>query len=216
MPGMSSLSVPSRSAPGKRGTHARLATRAEPEVPRSSLGIGIALQVAPDTAMRLATAAFAFESLEIATYQLIARLAERAGDAETVAVAQRILEQEEAAAELLAGTFDRTVELMLEEPGRSPLPAVTPLGKPSEREPQPTRHPGPQAHKDVPPDEPVSQPPDITSPADEEREDDLASPEPVIRRARWSPPLVRFPRRSIQRTFTLRRRTSAELALTAP
>jgi len=143
-----------------------------------ALGIGAALQVAPGTAMRLARAAFAFESLEIATYELIVRLAKRAGDAETVAIAERILEQEEAAAELLAGTFDRTVELTLGEPGRSPLPGVTPLGKPSERKPQPTEHPGPQAHTDVPSDEPVSQPPDITSPADAERERDLGLPEP--------------------------------------
>jgi hypothetical protein len=46
-------------------------------------------------------------------------------------VAERILEEE--AAELVAGTFDRALEIALGEPGRSPLTPVTPLGKPSDR-----------------------------------------------------------------------------------
>jgi len=98
-----------------------------------ALGIGTLTQAAPDTPMRLASAAFAFENLEVATYRLMRSLAERAGDAETVSVAERILEQEEAAAELVAGTFDRALELTLGEPPTSPLTPVTPLGKPSER-----------------------------------------------------------------------------------
>jgi len=60
-------------------------------------------------------------------------LAERAGDGETVSVVERILEQEEAAAELVAGTFDRALEITLGEPAESPLTPVTPLGKPSDR-----------------------------------------------------------------------------------
>ncbi|HEX2397944.1 MAG TPA: DUF892 family protein, partial [Solirubrobacteraceae bacterium] len=69
----------------------------------------------------------------VASYRLLRRLAERAGDAETVSVTERILEQEEAMAELVAGTFDRELETALGEPGRSPLTPVTPLGKPSGR-----------------------------------------------------------------------------------
>jgi ferritin-like metal-binding protein YciE len=112
-----------------------------------ALGIGLALQAAPDTPARLATAAFAFENLEIATYRLLRGLSERAGDDETTAVVERILEQEEAAAELVAGSFERALEHTLGEPAESRLPGVTPIGKPSERPPEEsvTPHPGPQA-----------------------------------------------------------------------
>jgi len=55
-------------------------------------------------------------------------------------VVDRILEQEEAAAELVAGTFDRALELSLGGEGTSPLTPVTPLGKPPERGVTP--HPG--------------------------------------------------------------------------
>lgn len=75
--------------------------------------LGMALQVSPDTPIRLATSTFAFENLEIAAYQLIERLARLVGDYETVAVIERILEQEEAAAERIAGTFGRMLELAL-------------------------------------------------------------------------------------------------------
>jgi ferritin-like metal-binding protein YciE len=102
----------------------------------AALALGTALQALPATPVRLATVAFAFENLEVATYQLIRRLAERAGDTETVSVAERILEQEEAAAELVAGTFDRALEVTLGEPAESPLTPVTPIGKPSERQAQ--------------------------------------------------------------------------------
>jgi hypothetical protein len=107
-----------------------------------ALGIGAAAGVAPDTPMRLATTAFAFENAEIATYHLIEDLARRAGDQETAAVAERILQEEEAAAELVAGTFDRTLDLVLGEPANSRLPPVTPIGRPSERELDPSASPG--------------------------------------------------------------------------
>jgi ferritin-like metal-binding protein YciE len=99
----------------------------------AALGLGAVTQAAPDTPTRLATAAFAFENLEIAAYRLLSRLAQRAGDEKTREVAERILEQEEAAAELVAGTLDRAVEHLLGEPATSPLPPVTPIGKPSDR-----------------------------------------------------------------------------------
>jgi ferritin-like metal-binding protein YciE len=140
-----------------------------------ALGIGAAALAMPDTALRLAKVAYAFENLEIATYGIIRRLAERAGDAETVAVAQRILEQEQAAAELVHGTFDRIVELTLGEPATSPLPGVTPLGKPSEREPQPYESGGPQDFKDKPADASLGQPEHVDSAVEGEH---LSSPEP--------------------------------------
>lgn len=124
----------------------------------AALGIGLAAKAMPDTPATLARVAYAFENFEIATYGILRRMAERAGDGETVAVVDRILEEEEAAAELVRGTFDRILELTLGEPARSPLPSVTPLGKPSEREPQPYQHGGPQDYKDKPADASLDQP----------------------------------------------------------
>jgi ferritin-like metal-binding protein YciE len=128
-----------------------------------ALGIGAALQVAPATPIRLAATAYAFENLEIASYRLLRRIAERAGDSESLSVIDRILEQEEAAAELVAGTFDRALEVTLGEPAVSPVPPVTPLGRPSERGPV-DKHPGPQLARETPPDEPVAQEPHVDTP----------------------------------------------------
>ena len=140
-----------------------------------ALGIGAAAGAAPDTPARLATTAFAFEHFEIATYELLRRLAERAADADTVAVVDRILEQEQAAAELIQGSFDRILELTLGEPALSPLPAVAPIGKPSEREEQPYQHGGPQDYKDKPADASLDQPSHVGSPTEA---DHLSSPDP--------------------------------------
>jgi ferritin-like metal-binding protein YciE len=141
-----------------------------------ALGLGGLVAAMPDTPLRLVTVAFAFENLEVATYRLVRRLGERAGDSETVAVAERILEQEEAAAELVAGTFDRALEITLGEEPSSPLPSVTPIGKPSERdEDAASMHPGPQEAHDADPDEPLTQPPHVDTPTEGEH---LRSPEP--------------------------------------
>jgi ferritin-like metal-binding protein YciE len=129
-----------------------------------ALGIGVVAQAAPDTPIRLATVAFAFENLEIAAYRLLRDLARRASDPETASVIDRILEQEEAAAQLVAGCFPRVLELALGEPATSPVPPVTPLGKPSERTLD--GHQGPQSFKDAPADEPVAQPPHIDTPTE--------------------------------------------------
>jgi ferritin-like metal-binding protein YciE len=126
-----------------------------------ALGIGMVAQASPDTPIRLATVAFAFENLEIAAYRLLRDLARRANDVETVSVVERILEQEEAAAQLVAGCFPRMLELALGEPATSPIPPVTPLGKPSER--QLDGHQGPQSFKEAPADQSVQQPPHIYS-----------------------------------------------------
>ena len=101
-----------------------------------AFGIGAAAGALPDTPLKLAATAFAFENLEVATYRILRDLAERARDGESLALAERTLEQEEAAAELVAGTFARALDLALGEPPTSPLIPVTPIGKPSEREPE--------------------------------------------------------------------------------
>lgn len=75
--------------------------------------------VHPDTSGKLAAFAYAFEHLEIAGYEQLRRVAERAGDAETVAVVERILAEERAAAEKIAGAWDRAAEASLREQGRA-------------------------------------------------------------------------------------------------
>lgn len=74
------------------------------------------LAAQPDTPAKLAGFAFAFEHLEIAAYELLSRIAERAGDAETAAVARRIAAQERNAAERIAATWDEAMDTALGEP----------------------------------------------------------------------------------------------------
>jgi ferritin-like metal-binding protein YciE len=68
----------------------------------------------PDTPGKLATHAFSYEHLELAAYDLLERVAERAGDAETADAARRIRAEEDAMAARLAGSWDRTVAASLE------------------------------------------------------------------------------------------------------
>jgi ferritin-like metal-binding protein YciE len=100
-----------------RAVAERIAAHGADNSPSDHSGSGVAaieLRVAPEpTPAVLAVAVYAFENLEIAAYHLLRGMADRAGDPETVAAADRILEQEEAAAEVLASTFDRTLELSI-------------------------------------------------------------------------------------------------------
>lgn len=83
----------------------------------AAIAMGLFAQAQPDTPGKVAVQAFSFEHYEIAAYQLLRRVAERAGDHETVAVADRILEQERAAAQKVESSFDRAVALSLEAQG---------------------------------------------------------------------------------------------------
>ncbi len=56
----------------------------------------------PDTPAKLAGFAYAVENLEVAAYELLLRVARRAGDEETVALAESILSEEKAAAKSVA------------------------------------------------------------------------------------------------------------------
>jgi ferritin-like metal-binding protein YciE len=78
-----------------------------------ALNWGAFFQAQPDTPGKLTAFAFAFEHLEVAGYELLKRVAQRAGDSSTVGVAEHIAEQERAAARKLAGAFDRAVEVSL-------------------------------------------------------------------------------------------------------
>lgn len=72
-----------------------------------------------DTPAKLAGFAFAFEHLEIAAYELLRRVAARVGDEETVALAQRIIAEEHAAAAAIRARFAPAVEATLQAEGLS-------------------------------------------------------------------------------------------------
>jgi ferritin-like metal-binding protein YciE len=78
---------------------------------------GMVAKSAPDTSGKVAIQAFAFEHLEIASYRMLRRVAERAGDEQTVAVADQILAQEKAAAEKLSGLLEQVADRDLERQG---------------------------------------------------------------------------------------------------
>jgi ferritin-like metal-binding protein YciE len=73
------------------------------------LNLGAFFAAQPDTTAKLSGFAFAFEHLEIGAYELLARVAARASDEETAAVAEANLLDERAAAERIAATWDRTM-----------------------------------------------------------------------------------------------------------
>ncbi|HWA55028.1 MAG TPA: DUF892 family protein [Solirubrobacterales bacterium] len=84
------------------------AAKAEDAVLRlGGLQLGASFAAEPDTGARLSGFAFAFENLEVATYELLARVAKRAGDEKVRRVAERVLAEERAAVEELAGRWDR-------------------------------------------------------------------------------------------------------------
>jgi ferritin-like metal-binding protein YciE len=80
---------------------------------------GLFFKSQPDTPAKLAGFAYAFEHLEIAGYELLKRVAERAGDTETVDLAELIGEQERAAARRVAEGFDAAIEASLRDLGVS-------------------------------------------------------------------------------------------------
>jgi ferritin-like metal-binding protein YciE len=70
-----------------------------------------------DKAGRNARDAFATEHMEIASYELLERIARRTGDEETVQACQQIKAQEQAMAQRIAETWDLVVEQSLREEG---------------------------------------------------------------------------------------------------
>ena len=78
------------------------------------LNVGGFFGAQPDTPAKLTGFAFAFEHLEVAAYEQLRRVAERAGDAETAQMATSIANQERAMGERLAQHWDAAVGSALE------------------------------------------------------------------------------------------------------
>ena len=70
-----------------------------------------------EKAGRNARDGYATEHMEIASYELLRRIAEKAGDEETATAAKEIIADEKAMADLIASNWDKFVELSLREEG---------------------------------------------------------------------------------------------------
>jgi len=78
---------------------------------------GVLDRVRNEKAGRNARDGYATEHLEIASYQLLERVAQRAGDEETAEVARQNRKDEEAMAKKIEANWDRFAELSLQEAG---------------------------------------------------------------------------------------------------
>ena len=96
---------------------------ASPSMAREAGGVMGALMksvvdmVRQEKAGRNARDGYATEHLEIAAYQLLERVAERAGDTETAEVARENRKDEEAFAKTIESNWDKFAELSLKEEG---------------------------------------------------------------------------------------------------
>lgn len=113
----------------ERAVRERLADRgASPAMLKDLLGTltgkGFAAfaRAQPDTPGKLVAHGFSYEHMERAAYEMLAHVAELAGDGETAAVARRIGSQEEAMAERLGSGFDRAADASLCEVAEEDLP----------------------------------------------------------------------------------------------
>ena len=74
----------------------------------AALGAGVVAD--SDTPAKLVAVAYGFEHFEIAMYELLKRVAERAGDRDAVEMCDKILVNERQAAEKLAASYDLALE----------------------------------------------------------------------------------------------------------
>src|SRR3954468_18482934 len=82
-----------------------------------AVNIGGFFKANPDTPAKLVGFSYAFEHLEIGAYEELKRVADRAGDQETVRIAERIEGEERAAANSLAANWEIALQASLESVG---------------------------------------------------------------------------------------------------
>ena len=96
---------------------------ASPSTAREAAGImgalmkGVVDMVRQEKVGRNARDGYATEYMEIASYELLARVADRAGDEETATAAREIIEEERKMAAKIESNWDKFAELSLRESG---------------------------------------------------------------------------------------------------
>jgi ferritin-like metal-binding protein YciE len=80
-------------------------------------GMLVFARVNPDTPGKLAAHAYSYEHMEIAAYELLRRIGERAADPPVVELARRVGPEERAMADRIAGHWDQAVDASLRDKG---------------------------------------------------------------------------------------------------
>src|SRR3954467_6919402 len=85
-------------------------------------GMVLFARLNPDTPGKLVVHGYSYEHMELAAYELLRRMAERAGDEHVSELAERIGGQERAMADRVAERWDRAVDASLREKNADDLP----------------------------------------------------------------------------------------------
>jgi ferritin-like metal-binding protein YciE len=76
----------------------------------SALALGVGVVAQKNTPAKLVAVAYGYENFEVAAYEMLKRIAQKAGDAETVEMADRILVNERQAVEKLGASYDLALQ----------------------------------------------------------------------------------------------------------